>query len=72
MAGFIPAIHVLAFSNQKNVEMAGTSPAMTINKSVSSIGDVPGVLLRLPDLGQFDLDPQFDFRQHGIEAGIAG
>lgn len=37
--------------------MAGTSPAMTINKSVSSIGDVPGVLLRLPDLGQFDLDP---------------
>jgi len=26
----------------------------------------------LPGLGQFDFDPQLDFGQHRVEAGIAG
>ena len=31
-----------------------------------------GEALDLSGLGEFDFDPKLDFRQHGIEAGIAG
>ena len=67
MAGFIPAIHVLGFSNEKNVDGRDEPGHDEQYKFVLQLAR-----LRLPDLGQFDLDPQFDFRQHGIEAGIAG
>jgi hypothetical protein len=41
MAGFIPAIHVLARLQQKRAWMAGTSPAMTKKTHIPSAWERP-------------------------------
>jgi len=43
-------------------------------RNLKAAGNLPGYRPGsvLPGFGQFDLDPQLDLGQHGVQAGVAG